>query len=513
MPTIVWKEIRALLPVWAAAMAIAVSVLLLPDDRSQSGWWWAGFLVSRLAPYVFMLTPVALGAFAMGHEFSHRTWPMLLSQPMTRSRLLAVRMSVLVAMIGSVTVCSGLALRHADARAWARYSAMVVEEGTFPPEVIIPLIGGLLVAPWITLVARSAIAGMIAVLVGPGLLYAGSLILARLVYGPLTSADRAVSAAASAFTQASWRWGMVCLAAVAGWGLWHSFLRAEAVERTSATINAWRFRRVTLSDWVSRRGTVIGSLVAKELRLQVPTFAVAGLFAIVWGVSLSVPDRLPSLFSTYQVLFGMLLALLAGSVATAEERQFGTIASQLLLPQAAWRQWTVKLVVVFGVVAALSVGLNLLLGAASPEDIRSHLRLAFRGEVPELLGALALVTTVAFYVSSFTSGGLRALVLAGAGGVAMIYMVQTAAVLIRAFLFETGLFSTLRATRANLELITRLQIAIVVVTALIALGYAFRNHRFSDIGPRRIGAQVATMYVWLVGSLVIAQVVVARAWP
>jgi ABC-type transport system involved in multi-copper enzyme maturation permease subunit len=149
LPTIVWKEIRALLPVWGVAVglaaAVGVSMMLRPDDPSRSGWWLLSYLVLWLAPYVFLLTPVALGALAMGHDFSHRTWSMMLSQPMARGRLLAVRMAVLAAMIATASLCSGLALRYANERAWDRYSTMAADDRVLQPGVF--RCGGLLVAP------------------------------------------------------------------------------------------------------------------------------------------------------------------------------------------------------------------------------------------------------------------------------------------------------------------------------------------------------------------------------
>jgi ABC-2 type transport system ATP-binding protein len=58
----------------------------------------------------------------------------------------------------------------------------------------------------------------------------------------------------------------------------------------------------------------------------------------------------------------------------------------------------------------------------------------------------------------------------------------------------------------------QVQMVPLAVTVLMAVGYAYRNYHFADIGPRRIGAQVATIYVWLVGSMTVAQAVAVRIW-
>ena len=54
------------------------------------------------------------------------------------------------------------------------------------------------------------------------------------------------------------------------------------------------------------------------------------------------------------ILYGALLAVLIGSLASAEERQNGTLEWQLLLPMAAWKQWAVKVGTVLVLTALLS---------------------------------------------------------------------------------------------------------------------------------------------------------------
>jgi hypothetical protein len=94
------------------------------------------------------------------------------------------------------------------------------------------------------------------------------------------------------------------------------------------------------------------------------------------------------------------------------------------------------------------------------------------------------------------------MVVAAAGGVAMVTLLQVGIVSVRVLLGTLGFMpSTLQLTRATGDRFVQVQIVLVGITLLMALRYAYQNHRFADIGPRRIGAQVATMYVWLVGSM------------
>jgi hypothetical protein len=85
-----WKEARALLPMWAAvAGLIAVPFLLRyeqPMDFALGAYWLGCGL---------------LGPVCMGQEFQHRTMGLLLSQPISRRRLWWEKMGVLcAAMVG-----------------------------------------------------------------------------------------------------------------------------------------------------------------------------------------------------------------------------------------------------------------------------------------------------------------------------------------------------------------------------------------------------------------------------
>jgi hypothetical protein len=514
LPTIAWKEIRALLPVWAGCVIVALLVLVLPLDHRTSDWAIVGRIVSSFAFYVFFLTPIVLGALSMGHEFAHGTWPLLLSQPMARPRVLAVKMGVLASLIATAGVPALFALRRMNPRGWAELVDAPVADLVLHPGFSIPLAGGLLLAPWFTLVSRSAVGGMVAAFVAPGLVYAVGLVLARLVFGSDPGSDPVLAVSSEGFIQAAWRWGMAGLAAAAAWGGVRSFGGAEVTERlSSATINAWRISRRAPSVRSRRRhASPVRLLLAKEFRLQVPTLAVAGLFVLIWCLTLTIRGRMPQLFSVYQSLFGMVIALLAGAVISAEERQFGTIESQLLLPMAVWQQWVFKVGVAIGTVAALSIGLNLFLAIVSPGDVRAHLR---SQDYDWVAVGLAGFTVAAVYVSSVTRGGLRALILAGAGAVAMVLLVTLGSNVLQWLTSEIPGLRPIPWRRFGTGMsnaLVAVQVVIGIVAALMALRYAFVNHRFSDIGPRRIGAQVATMYVWLVGSLTLAQVVLVRIW-
>ena len=87
----VQKEGRALLPTFiATAAAVSLGPLL-------------GMPGAALVLIAFCWGVVALGAHSIGHEYAHRTLPLLLGQPRRRGRMLAAKAVVLVPMVLALT--------------------------------------------------------------------------------------------------------------------------------------------------------------------------------------------------------------------------------------------------------------------------------------------------------------------------------------------------------------------------------------------------------------------------
>ena len=108
----------------------------------------------------------------------------------------------------------------------------------------------------------------------------------------------------------------------------------------------------------------------KELRLQQLTFAVSALYICGWISTLvlhpiaghgDIEDSLLIL----TVVNGAIVALLSGSLASAEERHLGVLESQVLMPTPIGRQWAVKVGIVFGLCALLAMGLPAMLTLVS----------------------------------------------------------------------------------------------------------------------------------------------------
>src|SRR5688572_20547112 len=97
----VWKELRALLPWWGAVVvaifacgqAGRLNTMSLGDLQAV---WSAGLLA-------FVAGSVALGAMSIGHEYTYRTLPALLAQPISRARLLGTKLAVLALLLAGLS--------------------------------------------------------------------------------------------------------------------------------------------------------------------------------------------------------------------------------------------------------------------------------------------------------------------------------------------------------------------------------------------------------------------------
>jgi len=205
--------------------------------------------------------------------------------------------------------------------------------------------------------------------------------------------------------------------------MWRLFMRLEAIEGRGLELHvpAWLLKpRVHLAAARSAR-SVWQQMLGKELHLQQMTFVVSGLYVAAWlavvlvGESLF-PTRRAGYMAVATLLHAGAIPLLAGSLASAEERQLGTLGWQVLLPIAAWRQWAVKAAVVLVLSLGLAIGVPAILYALFASG---------PGPVPlgwPLATAIAAVATLSLYASSLSTNGVRALarVAPAIGGVLLV---------------------------------------------------------------------------------------------
>jgi beta-lactamase class A len=369
------KEVRALLPVWAATM-IALLVAIGPLVRSGVGHY---------ELVIYIIGAITLGAFSIGHEYLSGTLTSWLAQPVDRKRLLFAKLVVLAPALISI---AGFAvfLRSIS----GRYPL-------FLNDVRLPLALAIGVAPWLTMVARGPLGGAV-----------------------FTVASTVVIGGAQLFATGrlgvSLLWGFCAVGAALGWRM---FMRLEAID-TARDLEFPRLGRdrPATRDVPSR----FGALVGKELHLQQLTILCAALsFAVVVLANLArhaLPVEWAGVAFPLSLLHAMLVPVLAGALASAEERRLGTLEGQVLQPVATWKQWAIKTAVVVGLSLLLGIGLIALLTIVDPSADVAGLQRSVSSA--RTLGVVAIpasslawlevaVSLTALFVSSLAANGLRAI--------------------------------------------------------------------------------------------------------
>ena len=460
IPLAVSKEIRAIAPIWLASGLTIGAARLLPIAHEN---------VRALQMLAYALGVIAVGAGAVGHEYTHRTLSLMLSQP--RQRRTAFIAKLLVAALMNLVLM---------AFAWAAMS----RGGHFdaPRELepwqvlVLPMICGLFLAPWLSMVGRSPLAGMVLTFAVPGCaVTVGELWNALDVGGrDLTLSDEL---------------GVVpLLCAVGGFLGWRAFMRLETTGSDAAAIQLPASLNAPAGP---RRRHPLLLLASKELHLQHMTFVVVLLFAFAW-TTVSLLRRAEPRFDAFPlealtILYLMLLPVLIGSLASAEERQLGTLEWQMLLPVPTWQQWSVKVGVAFGLALTLAVILPSALGYSWRTNDPHG------ADTITMATAVILLASVSLYVSSVASSGVRAVVAAFPAVLATVLFIQ----------LVDGLVSLVPVRRPIVRLshwvpgIIGPAVALGLFVALL-LAFASINHRFEERKISRTFRQVA----WIGGFLV-----------
>jgi hypothetical protein len=473
IPADLAKEIRALAPIWIGCLAIvwAAGVESFPLGRANAAV--AGFLT-------YVLGSAALGALSMGHEYTNRTLPLLLSTPISRRRIFVTKAAVLVAMLLTLAAV-GFARLPVGSAGREMQDTRVIS--------ILSLVSSVFLAPWLTMVCRNVIAGAVFTLWIPAAVLLGSEFLAIAIFG-VAQIDTADAVRFRA--QVLWG-GMLLLSAAGAVGSCRAFMTLEIMEGSRSEFRLPRlFHRLRSSAparETPRRIHPIWSLVGKELRLQQLTFVVSALYVLGWIATLiihrlvgtgSVEDALLIL----TVVNGVIVALLSGSLASAEERHLGVLESQVLIPVSMARQWAIKAGVVFGLCVVLAIGLPAALFSIYPgaASVRINVPLAI---VVIFLAGLGL------YVSSVSTSGVKALLISGPVALSLVVLIP----LLGDVVLGAGRLFGITTIHDPFGPGPTVLIAVIVSSLLV--GFGLPNHRSSDRSFWRIWRQI----LWLSGSV------------
>jgi hypothetical protein len=481
------KEVRALVPTWAGC-ALVIWVAGIRHDQA-------------LVPptlLVYGLGSIALGALSMGHEYTYRTIGLLLSQPVDRRQMLAVKLGVLAGALALLTALMWLSIpSDPHVLRWSSWA---------PYAVPIAMLLALLVAPWLTMVCRSPLAGAVFTGAIPAILLLVGEVAGSSWYGAARPGD------IDRFKTVVFWSGIVGTSVVCGLSTWWAFAHLESLDGRGAAIGTPAWLQLPTTDRPARRHHPLWALVKKELRLQQLTFVVVGIYALGLAAFLLLsrhdPGLRPDTVILVTMLYLALVAILIGALASAEERQLGTVEWQMLLPVPRWMQWAVK----SGV--ALTLSMTLWLAAFSvlaQSSLFGNVAFSVRGPWLQITTFILLLTTGSLYVSSLSTSGVKALAASLPVSVAVSLVGSTAMSLIR-----SSVFNVMRAradlSRISIEsyqaVVNTTAFAVGVVFALVLLRFAFVNHRSPERAVKRVALQVTALAAFAVVCLVTMAMVV-----
>ena len=508
MSLLVKKEVRELGPVWLACIG---ALVIGSIEGSRSQWM-------SLAMIAYVFVAVALGGLSMGHEYSHHTLTALLSQPVTRKRLFLVKLSVLAAMLVTLAGTAIGALVLGDARFLGPPYLWVT------PALVLPLLGGLFLAPWMTMLGRRALSGIFFTFAIPAVMWAVTERVGVSQFG-LAPSSQPVIEHLKLLVLWYGTTGVCVIGAVMGW---RTFMRLEAIDGGAAELHLprWLSRRgraqVRVALLPARRSHPVWLLIDKELHLQQMTFVFTGLYLLgsfaTWWSHYNDNDVARSLFVGLTVLYGAGFALLVGALASAEERQLGTLEWQVLLPVATRTQWAVKVGTTLVLAALFAFALPAVMVHLAPWSIYTPW---FQWWI--LAGCISVLTLVGLYVSSLCSNGLRAAIITAAA-IPMTFYVFGAGVLrpvgnwsvrvmprVFARVVSRGLIhGDWRKTEAA-EAAVGLSVLVALVAGLliVLIWFGLRNHRSSERGAGQVWWQVACIAGYLMMGVLLLSAIAA----
>jgi ABC-type transport system involved in multi-copper enzyme maturation permease subunit len=415
MKTFIKKEIRLLLPAWVVAMLLAIvpawigGAALNLDYRIHQVH--SEFRLEEFVPVLFALGILLLGISTFGQEFNQNTFQVLLSQPMERARVWRTKITVLAVAFLSVWLVAVVSLWSQfclyDQLHLATYLKghihLTYDSGAVGYAVVFLTVSALAVSSgglWTTLLLRQTAGAFWFTLIIP----LAIMFVIEVVVSFFPVSDQAADTVTLA---------VLFIYAVAGFFYARRlFFNVQDLGGAGQDITLLWFKEKTDSSAasVSRRpGRWISASFRKEFQLhQLNFFMAIGVLALHLFSMLirKVHPNFVNPNTRYIVesvwVLWLLMPLLIGGAAVAEERKLGVIESQLCLPVSRRAQFSIKFFV--------ALALSLLFGAVIPSVIEHTVNF---GETDWfnfwIFYAAASLFFVSFYASTLTRSTLLAL--------------------------------------------------------------------------------------------------------
>ncbi|HEY4415864.1 MAG TPA: hypothetical protein VGO57_09245 [Verrucomicrobiae bacterium] len=343
MNALLKKEIRLLLPGWVAVMALAIMVpwlfALASSDLDNSFVW---------TPVVLFFSLILLAVDSFGREFSLGTYSALMSQPLERSRIWRLKILSLFSAAGLVLLAffasNGVAFHHASKELmWAANPKLLSADFWHAmlggiAAMFIALTGGL----WTTLLLRQISAAFWLTFLTPL-----GLMMAAIFFLPARMDDAVV---VPLFC------GLAIIYCGAGFWLAHRlFHRSQDVAWTGGVIafSTWRYLDTGAKDGVSQRiRRPLTTLIKKEFQLHSISLFCAGALVVLHLMVILMrcvhgrftPYSFMGLVSEFFWIFWLVMPLVIGCMAVAEERKLGVMNEQFCLPVSRRWQFLIKFV-------------------------------------------------------------------------------------------------------------------------------------------------------------------------
>jgi hypothetical protein len=423
MNPLVKKEIRLLLPAWIAAMMLAVAPGWIIQHFSN----YPREVDDNVLPWFVIAGMLFLGIASFGQEFSFNTLSFLLSQPVSRARIWRTKTLLLAAAMASVWLAWGVSRSlHQPMPALGRSGPGVwLPTGLFALAIYS---GGL----WMVLLFRQVAASFWLAVLTPLALF---MVVANL-FGNYP--DQLVMAIMSV---------VIVIYGIAGCLFARRlFMRAQDAQWTGGAAVMPEIRGLAqfkIGSSTRRKWRPRMALFFKELQLHQSQFLIAGGLVLLHLGDLATRNLghfrrnsdVEFILESFWLLW-LVMPLLVGCAAAAEERKLGTHEGQLCLPVKRHTQFAVKLCVVlllsilFGVVMPLIfegervlpnahldalINLGAQYGEAGPKAMAPTFLWQCIGQINLFLPLLTLgglvgaIGVVSFYVSSLTRNTLQAL--------------------------------------------------------------------------------------------------------
>lgn len=463
VPALLRKELRPMAAVW---LAIVAGILAgeLPRHELRDG-----------GPLFYVFGALALGATSMGFEYRHGTLAQLLSQPVSRAKVLGTKLVVLALLLAAlVALAAAVVFPQFDWNGPDRPFIMAL--------VVLAPLYGFVVAPWLTLTSGNTLAGT---------LFSGALGGMIFFTGDRIATLRGLPPHEFDTFRLTFVWiGSWLLLAWAAVSLWRSFATLEAPDGMRADLRLPDRLRRARSSALTRRHPLL-HLAAKELRLQQLTLITSLLYVALYLMLLGRDTALfhgEDALIAATVIHGVTVCALAGALSCAGERVLGTLQWQLLQPVSMRAQFAVKVAVTFAMVVVLAFGLPVVLAQTLGGISRWHI-----GPSGQISLMLALFLAGSMYLSSVSSNAMTAFMLCVPAFFSTAWFMHAIVneIARRTFLAFHPLPREGRYVFARPEPAMLLAAGAVFVVLILAL--AFANHRDANHSLRRAALQIAAL--------------------